>query len=118
LTLNELCTKAHDAAMAKGWYERERELPELLMLTVSELAECLEADREDHWTGLIINTLANNFDRDEFEHFVKDSVEDELADTFIRLADICGYYGIDIESHIRAKMAYNETRPTRHGKSY
>lgn len=45
MTLNELCTAAHTAAVEKGWYERPRELPELLMLIVTELAEAVEADR-------------------------------------------------------------------------
>ena len=53
-----------------------------------------------------------------FEALVKDSVEDEIADAFIRLFDLCGFYGIDIEAHIKAKMAYNATRPAKHGKKY
>jgi NTP pyrophosphatase (non-canonical NTP hydrolase) len=118
LTINDLCKHAHEAAMTKGWYDKERELPELLMLTVSELSECLEADRENHWTNVIIRELADNFNLGRFKEYVNHSVEDELADTFIRLSDICGFYGIDIESHIRAKMAYNETRPNKHGKAY
>jgi hypothetical protein len=29
--------------------------------------------------------------------------------------DICGRYGIDLEAAIAEKMAYNATRPIRHG---
>jgi hypothetical protein len=47
-----------------------------------------------------------------------ESVELEIADTFIRLFDLCGFYGIDIDSHVAAKMAYNTTRPPKHGKAY
>jgi NTP pyrophosphatase (non-canonical NTP hydrolase) len=49
---------------------------------------------------------------------VKDSVEDELADAIIRLLDLSAYMGIDIDAHIQAKLAYNATRGTRHGKAY
>ena len=47
-----------------------------------------------------------------------DSVEFELADAIIRLLDICDFYGIDIEKHIEAKLAYNRTRGYKHGKKY
>jgi NTP pyrophosphatase (non-canonical NTP hydrolase) len=118
LTLNELCTEAHAAAVAKGWYERHRDMPELLMLVVSELSEALEADRHGHWIESSIDISDNMLSVEGFERYVKDSVEDELADAFIRLFDICGYYNIDIQSHVAAKMKYNETRPHKHGKAY
>jgi NTP pyrophosphatase (non-canonical NTP hydrolase) len=53
-----------------------------------------------------------------FAKDVKDTFEDELADAVIRIADLCGYLNIDLESHIKAKMRYNETRPHKHGKEY
>lgn len=40
--LNELAAVVHENAVAHGWWEQERELPEILMLCVSELAEALE----------------------------------------------------------------------------
>ena len=39
----------------------------------------------------------------------------ELADCIIRMMDTCEQYNIDIETAIRIKMEYNETRPYRHG---
>lgn len=36
--LNELAAAVHENAVAHGWWEQERELPEILMLCVSELA--------------------------------------------------------------------------------
>lgn len=123
MTINELCKKAHAAALAKGWYERKRELPELLMLTVSELAEAMEADRHAAWAEttdahFYVDKLNDATMRNGFEISVKDTVQDEIADAFIRLADLCGFYDIDIESFIEAKMQYNETRPPKHGKKY
>lgn len=127
MTINDLCTTAHTAAVAKGFYERPRELPELLMLIVSELAEALESDRSDLHTDGDYATVWNDWVKDDgiteenasyFKACIKDTVEDEIADAFIRLADLCGYYGIDIDGHIRAKMKYNETRPRMHGKKY
>lgn len=41
-----------------------------------------------------------------------------FADAFLRLMHLCGEFNIYIETHIRAKMAYNDLRPVRHGKAY
>ena len=43
--LNNLAAAVHENAVAHGWWEQERELPEILMLCVSELAEALEEYR-------------------------------------------------------------------------
>ena len=125
MTINQLCLKAHRAAVEKGWYERPRELPELLMLIVSELSEAMEADREgrkciqeDVYELGLPEYIWDKETIDYFRDEIKDTVEDEIADAFIRLADLCGHLNIDIEAHIAAKMAYNETRPRKHGKAY
>ena len=49
---------------------------------------------------------------------VKDTLEDELADVVLRVTDLCGLLGIDLETHIKAKMRYNATRPYKHNKAY
>jgi len=54
-------------------------------------------------------------DISNFERNIKDTLEDELADVVIRIADFCGSMGIDLEKQVVAKMAYNETRSYRHG---
>ncbi len=65
-----------------------------LMLVVTEVAEAAEAVR----------------------HGDLDNFKEEIADAFIRLLDICGAMGIDIEEEIAQKMAVNKNRPQRHGK--
>ena len=47
-----------------------------------------------------------------------DTFEDELADTAIRLFDLCGGLGIDLEKQIEWKMSFNKTREKLHGKAY
>lgn len=39
----------------------------------------------------------------------------ELADVLIRIFDMCGYYGIDLEEAVKIKMGYNQSRSYRHG---
>lgn len=65
-----------------------------LMLVTTEVAEAAEATRKG--------------DRENFE--------EELADIIIRVLDICGTMGIDIELSVAEKMAINENRPRLHGK--
>ena len=73
----------------------------MLMLVVSELGEAIEA----HRTGLAGLEA-------------KDTFEDEIADTVIRIFDMCEGFGIDLERHIELKLEYNRTRPYKHGKKY
>ena len=79
------------------------------MLTVSELAEALEADRKNKRAD-----LSAFFDkepceifpfREKFEVHVKDTFEDELADATIRLLDLSTALGIDLEMHVLLKCS-------------
>ena len=47
--MKKLITQAHEMAKSKGFWEGERNKPEMLMLIVSEVAEALEAVRKDHY---------------------------------------------------------------------
>jgi hypothetical protein len=46
------------------------------------------------------------------------NVEIEVADVIIRLLCMSAAYGWRVGRAIDAKMAYNRTRPTKHGKAY
>ncbi len=105
-----------------------KNIPELLMLVVTEIGESVEALRENkkaNWenyeTDLDFQSdfiPADQRQKKSFERWIKNSFEDEIADVFIRLADLCGYMNIDIEKHIELKMEYNRTRPKKHGKEF
>ena len=45
-------------------------------------------------------------------------VEEELADVIIRILDYSAARNLRLWEAVRAKMAYNETRPVRHGKLF
>lgn len=42
----------------------------------------------------------------------------ELADALIRILDIMHSLDVDIDAIVAEKMAYNATRPVKHGKAY
>ena len=65
-----------------------------LMLVNTELCEAAEAARDG--------------DMDNFK--------EEIADAVIRLLDICGACGIDIEEAVAQKMLVNMSRPPKHGR--
>ena len=121
IMLNELRDKVHENAIAHGFYDDANvNIPEKLMLIVSELGEAMEAYRKEHyadWEGYK-NLLNKNIEYESgaFERLIKDSYEDEISDTIIRLLDLCGYMNIDIDRHVELKMKYNESRPYKHGK--
>jgi NTP pyrophosphatase (non-canonical NTP hydrolase) len=120
-TLNKLRDEIHENAKNKGFYDNQRETGTLLMLCVSELAEAMEADRNGLYADLeLIEKDKEDFIdfKWSFENSIKDTFEDELADTIIRILDLCGAKGIDIERHIELKMMYNATRERMHGKKY
>lgn len=100
-SINHLSYLCHSTAVEKGWYERKRELPELLMLTVSELSECLEAARNHDPVSEKIPPFTQTIE--------------EVADCLIRLFDLCGHLKLSIGEAVMAKMAYNRTREIRHG---
>ena len=114
---NEFCKEAHENAKAKGFWDNSTEIGTKLMLIVSELGEALEADR-NRKRAYLRRYLETDMTPADFELFIKDSFEDEIADAFIRLGDLCGGLGIDIDSFIREKKRYNKTRPHKHGKTY
>lgn len=137
LRLNKMCAEQKARIDAKG-FKREN-IPTYLMLTVSELSEALEADRKNRHADTkafeenmpIVFTAPGCYPtpsvtideykavfKEQFNKYIKDTFEDEIADAFLRLMHLCGELGIDIEKHILLKMAYNELRPVRHGKAY
>ena len=123
MTIKELCERSFETAQTKGFWDKDREIGTLLMLITSELGEALEADRNNIRTNkkklkqALQITDTHKFKR-FFEENIKDTFEDELADVFIRLGDLCQGLNIDIEKHLELKMKYNQTRKHKHGKNY
>ena len=74
---------------------KQRNIGELLMLCVSELAEAMEGHRK-------------NLPDDKLPH--RSMFEVELADCLIRIFDIAGALNLDLAGAFEEKMAYNATR--------
>jgi len=118
MTLNELRDEAYTYAKKQGFHEQPTNFGESLMLIVSELSEALEADRKGKRATVKFPYNDAFIDPKKYEKHIRGTVEEELADAIIRLCDLAGTYKIDLSWHVMAKMAYNKTRPYKHGKKY
>ncbi len=67
-----------------------------LLLCVTEIAEATEALRRGDPTP----------------------IAEELADIVIRVGDLCGELGVDLEAAIEKKMKKNQKRSNKHGKLF
>lgn len=103
-TLTHFC---HQAARGAGWWTDIRTGAPLdpiadknlvlakLALVHSEVSEAVEGHRKDREDDHLPQRL---------------SIEVELADAVIRIADLCGALGLDLGGAIAEKMAYNAVR--------
>lgn len=123
---NELRDKVFDIAQRKGW--NKGSYKHYICLVVSELMEAVEAYRKNQHSNK--DLFLKNIDRSKyteslqrwgekfysgiltgaFQSFIKGTVEEELADTFIRLLHLAGLNNINLEEL--------ELKPSYHPESY
>lgn len=107
--MRELSGRIIDWAEAKQWYtpgQEPREPAMLLMLITTELAEACEAFREG-------NPPCQRDGMDDYTH-----AEEELADAIIRILQMGEEFGFDVPGAVMAKMRFNWTRASKHGKQF
>ena len=113
MNLNELRDKAYKTACEHGVHDQELSNNHFLCLVISELMEAVEADRKgrranvDRYNKKIANSrICQGLDSDipkergyevAYNETIKGSIEEELADAVIRLLDLAGLRGINLE---------------------
>lgn len=118
-----------ESTTANGWREGQRSLTEGLMLVASEVFEAFEGGREK--PGLreyrLVPETAKPEPLEEPWEPVRgfnaspaigpdyNCVEDDLADTIIRIIDEADRRGLDVVGAIFAKARFNRRRAHRHG---
>lgn len=94
--IEEFTERAYRTACEHGFHDEKLSVEHWMMLVVSEIGEMVEADRKNRRFDM--EKYRNGFDSDKvmFEKYVKDTLEDELADVCIRIFDFCGTFGLDV----------------------
>lgn len=110
LSISALMEIVHTNNVAAGWWTNletgeslksaqgekpKRNVPEMLCLVHSEVSEAMEGFRK-------------NLMDDKLPH--RSMLEVELADAVIRILDMCGGLGLDLEGAIVEKLEYNAKR--------
>lgn len=97
--LNALKERAYKTAVAHGFHEDVKPNVYYLGLVMSEMGEAINADRK----GLHADTkkfedvvMDGQIYRLSFDVYIKDTVEDEIADVVIRLLDFAGMKGYNL----------------------
>lgn len=103
MTIKKLQKLCFAQASEKGWTDKPVMVPEQVALICSEACEALEAWRESQPT-----TWTDKKGKPQ-------GIASEYADIVIRVGHYAEIMGFDLESEILRKLAYNKTRPYRHG---
>lgn len=116
MCLNDLAANIHRNNVAKGWWDAERNFGLVLALIHSEVSEALEEFRDGRGFTEIYRKHGDGSECDgACPVSSPEGIPVELADVLIRVLDACAGYRIDIDAAVALKMAYNETRPHKHG---
>lgn len=128
--LTNLAAKIFKASSAKGFWDYKRPLTESTMLVITELVDAVkegQSDRPIVWyqgrdgdaleSGdpdlrlLDEGTMHNLHDLDGHADFTNpykpEGVDVELIDALIRLLDLLGSRGVDVDELLRQKLAFN-----------
>lgn len=143
--LKAIAEECHETSKSKGWWnaededgkmlvperlqtlkERLRTIPTKIALIHSEASEALEEYREGNLktlfrgsvqlsSGTQVRDYASPHGMDDHPPRKPVGFPSELADILIRTLEFAVALDIDIAEEVRLKMAYNQTRPHRHG---
>ena len=140
MEIKDIVRKAHDNAVEHGFWDPPLPFGTAIALIHSELSEALEEERagnpvhyypcnagglcvdDRNEEGVTCGSRIYNPEHPDAPCSARSNKPEgaavELADAVIRIADLCGHLGIDLDAVIEEKMAYNADRPYKHGKRF
>ena len=111
MDIKTLITEAHQTAVDHGFWENWGEI-------LTSLPDDLSETFENYVSNSCLMLMASELGEacEAIRHGDEANLAEELADVVIRVADFCGWSGIDLEAALIEKMAKNKNRPYMHGK--
>jgi NTP pyrophosphatase (non-canonical NTP hydrolase) len=97
MNYNELSKAAHKDAVNHGFWSKRESNEHYMMLVVAEIGEMVEAHRNGKHANLEAYNEPLLGGCAPFTSFIKDTIEDEMADIAIWLADISVSLGVDFD---------------------
>lgn len=119
MEIKAMVKESHARAVEHGWWStpEDQNISTKIALIHSEVSEAFEEYRHGRMETYFDGSFPT--DREAWYEWAKthkpEGFDVELADAMIRIFDLAGALGIDLETAITLKSIYNEGRPFRHG---
>lgn len=118
-TFNEWAAAIRFTSASKGFEAPNADnIHKKLLLVISEICEAQEELCDGRGLTEIYYPSAEEANGPHGPLDKPEGFPIELADAVIRLLDIMYSVGIDIDAVIEQKMAFNKTRPEKHGRQF
>lgn len=133
LTINQMSAAAYLQSSKSGFWEDHTDMHALIDTVTEDDRRKRLADSYDRTTtgeklALFHSEVSETLEEVRAGHAPTETyyradgkpegVPSELADILIRVGDLAGAFGIDLEAAVIEKMGYNATRAYRHGKKF
>jgi hypothetical protein len=128
--LSDLALRIHETSAEHGfWPDGDRNMGEAIALAHSELSEALEEHRSGHpavWMKHT-NDCAKAVVAGRGQEVAAtactctpkpEGIAIELIDCMVRCLDLLHSLGVNVDNLMELKVAYNESRPHKHGRQY
>lgn len=121
MRISDLVSLAYSQAQKSGFHDNDEKVTfgDRIALIHSEASEALEEYRQTQsFAELWEDQHSGNICTRPEAGRKPIGVPSELADIVIRVADLAGTHGIDLEKAILDKLEYNKSRPYKHNKAF
>jgi len=102
--LTQIANDIHKKQIEKGFWDEPKTFEFLIMCCIIELSKLSESHYEQKYVNDFSNKKDEYKNQEWFKEKIKNSFESRIAKLFIRLFDICGFLGIDIDFYIELEI--------------